>query len=382
MEKTQNLSINPNKIHSVLYYFLFFIAGFNYLLIFAILIITCSLLEALKLKNSKIKTQFIVSSIIFFFYILLTFFIGADRFYTPSPFNAMTVILISTLYLGLILQSKTNIEKRNLISMYIIGLAAQSLFIVAYNYMQGENYGYGNLLNPFTGNKMNSPSISNNLALSLSLSLFYVFNFKMLVKLASILLTLLMLLCGFYLSGRTFFLISLIALIMLFIHNFKIKNIFYFILLIIPLGFISTYILPDNIHKHIEFTLSRLSEGLESNRFKHYYYGLSELPNYPFGGFIVDSSIEKTLWFHNIFLDTARVAGWIPTFLLAMFTIISLTRYLYYRKNAFTFFGLYIFLITFIIMQQDVIVEGEYRILIIFFLSTLMFIKVKDESLK
>ncbi|HHR6139283.1 TPA: hypothetical protein ACS72F_003224 [Providencia alcalifaciens] len=374
MNTSQPYSVFISNKSSFLYYLLFFLAGFNNLIVFATLILTCIMISIRTYIKLKLSWEFLGSATIFFLYLILTFFIGYDRFYISKPFNPMIIIIISTIFLGFILQSIPNIEKKKLISLYIIGLATQSLFIVLYNYIQEGNYGYGNLLNPFTGDRINSPSISNNLALSLSLALYYLFNSKKIVRFTSIFFTILILACGIYLSGRTFFFLSLIALTALLVKNLRVKNIAYFLLLIILASLAIIYLLPENLSKHLDFTLSRLNEGIESNRFKHYYYGITTLPDYPFGGFTIDFSIENTLWFHNIFLDTARVAGWIPMFLLILFTIMSLVRYFKIRQDNSAFFGFYIFLITFIIMQQDVILEGEYRILIIFFLSSLMFI--------
>jgi hypothetical protein len=374
MEKIHKDNPPLNQKYLPLYYLVFFFSGFNSLTIFLIFATFTFIVNINIFLKTKINYQILLSILIFSTYLLITFFIGYDRFYISDPFNPMLVILASSIFLCMILFTVNNAKKKQLITMYIIGLATQSLFIVLYNYIQEGNYGYGNLLNPFTGNRINSPSISNNLALSISLALYYIFNSKKPIRFTSIFFTILIFACGIYLSGRTFFFLSLIALTALLVKNLRVKNIAYFLLLVILSSLAIIYLLPENLSKHLDFTLSRLNEGIESNRFKHYYYGITTLPDYPFGGFTIDFSIENTLWFHNIFLDTARVAGWIPMFLLILFTIMSLVRYFKIRQDNSAFFGFYIFLITFIIMQQDVILEGEYRILIIFFLSSLMFI--------
>ncbi|EEY3975711.1 hypothetical protein DFY15_23530, partial [Escherichia coli] len=82
---------------------------------------------------------------------------------------------------------------------------------------------------------------------------------------------------------------------------------------------------------HFQFIAERFSSGLESNRFKHYLYALNQMPYYPFGGFEVDSKIENTLWLHNLIFDSARVAGWIPVFVIIFYTVISFL--LYKTKN-------------------------------------------------
>jgi hypothetical protein len=81
-----------------------------------------------------------------------------------------------------------------------------------------------------------------------------------------------------------------------------------------------------------------------------------------------------TKWFHNLWLDTARTSGIIP---LAILIISNL----YVLKKAFTknkinniFFELNIIASTIIIMSQDVIIENNIRIFIIFYFSSLILI--------
>lgn len=140
------------------------------------------------------------------------------------------------------------------------------------------------------------------------------------------------------------------------------------------------FLMPDWMVKYYDFALGRMGEGFESNRFKHWSHGIEIFMYYPFGGFTVDKSIEITNWYHNILLDTARVAGLIPVFCYIVFTIASLFMFYNSKKTTYKYFGFIMFVISFLIMQQDVVFEGEYRMLIVLFLSAVI-ISTKDRSI-
>lgn len=350
----------------------FFASGFGMSMIYLPLMLLSIALNMNGILRHKTKMYSILLYIIFVMFLVTVFGIGSDNFFISSPFNVMWAILILTTYLGAVLEAINDSEKVKLIAFYVLGMCAQCLCIVAYSYMSGGNYGYGLLINPFTGNQINSPSVSNVMALSMSVVLFFLFYKNGVNRIYSSLFILILTAAGVFLSGRTFFFLSGISLGWLLLRNLSFKTVLKSLVYVLLAFIIVTYFLPEGMTKYYDFAIARMSEGLESNRFKHWAHGLTVSPDYPFGGFQVDKSIEDTNWYHNILLDTARVAGFIPLFSFIMFTLTSALLYLYRIKTNLKFFGLMIFTISFLIMQQDVVLEGEYRMLIVFFLSSIL----------
>ncbi|WP_440863669.1 O-antigen ligase family protein [Symbiopectobacterium purcellii] len=337
------------------------------------------ILNAKNIFKHKIKYTFTFLYLIFFIFIFSTFAIGADNFITPSPYNVMFAILILITYLGSAIEFHNDSEKIKLFTYYLAGICVQSLCIIFYSYLNGENYGYGKLINPFTGNDMNSPSVSNVMGLSMSATMFYIFYRLGVRRIYSCGLFFIILAAGIFLSGRTFFLLSVITIFLLMVRGMSLKKTIQILILFPFVISLFLFLMPDWMVKHYDFALGRMGEGFESKRFKHWSHGIAIFMHYPFGGFTVDKSIESTNWYHNILLDTARVAGLIPVFCYVLFTIASLFMFYNSKKTTYKYFGFIMFVISFLIMQQDVIFEGEYRMLIVLFLSAVI-ISTKNRS--
>ena len=113
------------------------------------------------------------------------------------------------------------------------------------------------------------------------------------------------------------------------------------------------------------------NNGLESKRFDFYWQALHDIPLHPFGMSKVDQSIEHISWFHNIILDTGRVGGLIPMFLSIILLLLPLKALLQRKRHLGKAFIVCMLLATFLLMQQDVIIEGDGQSLSLFlFLST------------
>jgi len=131
----------------------------------------------------------------------------------------------------------------------------------------------------------------------------------------------------------------------------------------------------NELYNYLQFTTERFSnKGLESSRFDLYLIGLENIIYYPFGGFTVQHQLFGTSWFHNIILDSFRVAGWIPILFFIIATMYALKGLLIKNKSDDLILIVYIFLICFLIMQQDVIIEGNYLPLIIYYLCGIVLV--------
>jgi len=131
----------------------------------------------------------------------------------------------------------------------------------------------------------------------------------------------------------------------------------------------------------LDFTINRfVNEGLHSLRFQHYLRGLEMFFLHPLGGFEVDTSIEDTKWYHNIFLDTARVAGWIPV-LFFLAALLYTAKYLTYKNKSLDIsLPFWVATTSFLIMQQDVVLEGGVRSLLVLFYSSYILIDSKKDN--
>ncbi|EFH1078881.1 hypothetical protein BF124_004833, partial [Escherichia coli] len=130
--------------------------------------------------------------------------------------------------------------------------------------------------------------------------------------------------------------------------------------------------------KYFDLIFERFgSEGLKSARFELIQDGITKFLIHPLGGFTPNVSEYSGYWYHNIYLDSARVAGVISLIPFILSNLIVLISYLGYRnyrkriKNPYFFISL----ITLIIMCQDVVLEGNMMLLISYALFTTMAIQ-------
>src|SRR5690554_8186538 len=137
--------------------------------------------------------------------------------------------------------------------------------------------------------------------------------------------------------------------------NLKFKNIGNFIFLSL-LGLGCFYLLLQHFDISLFSRVNRLDGSLQSPRFLLWQDGFLKLLTHPLGGFSVDQTIDQVRWFHNIFLDAGRLAGWFPIVSLALFTFYSFVLFLQ-RKNKYSLFAGFMFAVVFALAQQDVVVE-------------------------
>lgn len=293
---------------------------------------------------------------------------------TPEePLKLLIVFLFVLLISGFLIQNQPKETQVKMLFYYIIGFGFQAFIIAGYSYLFNDgSYGYGNIYNPFTQQEINSPVTSNNLSVLASLLVFYLFNNSNIAKKAFITLLLFIVLgLGVFLGGRTFFIILLFAFLYSAIRPLTVNKLVLISLLTISSLLISTYI-SDFIN--IDFVLKRFEKGLESKRFLHYQHGLSEFFKHPLGGYTIDQSIENTRWFHNIFLDMGRLGGWIPVAFFSLsliYVALKSCKKVLFADTHYNF-AILMLLVSFLILQQDTSIEGDYRSYITLVLSSII----------
>lgn len=355
---------------------LFAFIGFGQFKLYApalILFISIYWRDYVKFNISVSGFLFLTTNILF---ITFLFLIGSSNMTIPDPLMAFIRLFILTFFL-IIFSYQEGSNKDILIGSYTLGLFINSIIIVAYSYYQNPLiYGYGKLLDPFSMQEVNSPGYSNNLAI-VSIVFIYIFHITQnkLLQIFSIFILIISTWGGLFLGGRTFFFAIGLFLILFFIINFSNKNLLEIFITIVLISLTILYFY-DTLNHLSQGILHRFSEaGASSNRFKHWADALPKIIDYPMGGFRVNQMIEHTKWLHNLWLDTARAGGWLP--LLALLYATMFTPYLtfkLFRKHKHSKLLLMMLYIALMILAQDVVIEGNWKILFFYFIvvSTLL----------
>jgi hypothetical protein len=156
----------------------------------------------------------------------------------------------------------------------------------------------------------------------------------------------------------------------------KFKNILSLLLLLI--GLVSLFfIFYDTIAHAFPTLFERFSgEKLKSGRYALWAYALTQAPLHPFGGFIVPVTLDHVKWFHNFWLDTAAESGWVPLFFLFMANLLTLS-FVFQTKKSFEIFILWLLSVVFLlIFAQDVIMQGNIRLLLGYLVFSSLMIKL------
>lgn len=364
--------INNISFNKRLYYLVFFLCGLNLSYLYIPLFLLCVLKDSHKYLITKFNWRFLLLYFLFIAFISTLFAIGYPNFNMEKPYRVFIIVSSLGIVLGLVLNHYSPEVRRKMLNSYLLGISVQTLIIICYSYYTDPLvYGYSKLLDPFSGEQINSPSVSNNLTL-FAVLLFTIFLQRegLILKLLSLFLLLITFYFAIFLGGRAFFVVSIVAFFAILASRMKLSSMLNLFIIVAIMIFFGNLLMQSD--SHFQFIAERFSSGVESNRFKHYLYALNQMPYYPFGGFEVDSKIENTLWLHNLIFDSARVAGWIPVFVIIFYTVISFLLYKTKNPDSYNKYGFLFFLCSFLLMQQDVVVEGNYRLLVVFFFSTIL----------
>lgn len=370
-------------------YVIFFIAGFGLVKLELLLLLMYISVWCIFIGSIKAQKSFLILLVLYILFIMTTFIMGGEMMTNPNPFKTMVAILIQFVFLGYFLHIQKYENKIKLLGTYLLGVFLYNFIIVIYSFtLDPVLYGYGRLFNPMSSKEENSPGSAE--LILLSFSYFYFFcvsnNVDFKIKVLSIFVVISSICSIIFLSSRISFLLMLGVIVYYYLINIKRKNIYSTIFFIILFFIVVTALLvtSESLHNSLIFLLNRfMNQGLDSTRFLHYKHGLDLIWQYPLGGFEVDRSIENTKWFHNIFLDTARVAGWIPNIFLIGAIVYPLTLIKYKNKQKEICLPIVMFIIVMLLMQFGVILEGNSRYIVIsFFVSCILLNSKTSYALK
>lgn len=314
--------------------------------------------------------------------ILTLFLIGHDRMTLDNSWQVFIAFNITLITSTLILEI-TNLEgKVKVLVIYILGVGVVPLISVSYSFLFNDgSYGRGLIYNPITNNTTNSPLASNNLSLLASVFIYWLFKQEQLVyKLLCILCVGVISFLGAFLGGRTYFIIIGFAFVFLFLLGKERKK----LQTSLVLGFVVVFFIfvfweqAVFLQEKLAILNERFKAGMATGdvRFELIADGFKQLLTHPLGGYEVNSSISSVRWFHNIFIDMGRLAGWIPVILLILSIIYVLLKSIkkVFIGNKSYKIPLMFFLLSFLLLQQDIAIEGDYRVLIVMVLSGVILI--------
>jgi hypothetical protein len=289
----------------------------------------------------------------------------------------LLLVFVSTLMIPIVY---TDAEKysKPIMLFFGLGLFLRTSIVVGFSYFSDPGkYGYGMLFDPLTMSIVNSPSFSNNYALifCIFLYLFYASQ-SIIAKTFSAIILVVSLFGALFLAGRSFFIITGFFLLFFLFKVMKFKNILSLLLLLI--GLVSLFfIFYDTIAHAFPTLFERFSgEKLKSGRYALWAYALTQAPLHPFGGFIVPVTLDHVKWFHNFWLDTAAESGWVPLFFLFMANLLTLS-FVFQTKKSFEIFILWLLSVVFLlIFAQDVIMQGNIRLLLGYLVFSSLMIKL------
>lgn len=300
---------------------------------------------------------------------VLLFMSNIDYLTLPTPFlTLMRYCFLIFIVFYLLVFYPIN----NLICFFLylcISIIFFTFFVSSYtlflNIYSGRSLGYGHIYNPIHSIYVPSPKIALQATLSTSIIILF-FKIQKKIKIIIFMLSLCVVL---FLQSRASVLLLIVTLVP-FLFNLKNKKIYYFIFII--LGFIFTYALLNNT-----FDDYRIAKSIfESKRFLHWEDGIYKFVSHPFGGFSINKEIEDVNYFHNIFLDSARIYGWFSTLLLSTFFLLSFSSLKIYKDKKY--YTLYI--VSFLILNQDVIIEGNFQLFLMMYIFSTILIFRKNKK--
>lgn len=358
--------LNVNKIQGAFVGLLFFLLGFNLAKLYFPVFLIALFYVVYKEGGVRISINYFIFLMLVFLGMILPFLVGYKVMPAERPEVLFVAWVFNLFFVSYLFFRLCSEEKIIAIVLYCTGLFAESMLVTVFSYyasLSGEYYGYGKLLHPISGMLINSPGVSNSLVPFTVILLYRLFFYKIdSLWFLSFLLLAFSISGALFLGGRAFFVCLLVALLVFLIFSSIGKKIFIILFtILLALVFFTMY-------SDLELfagVLSRFESGLESTRFEHYASGLSQLANHPFGGFNVDQNIESTYWFHNVFLDNAKYSGWI-TF-LALFLLFLFFGLKLLANHAHPYFIILfcLYIVTFLLHQQDVVLEGGFRLFVI-----------------
>jgi hypothetical protein len=367
-----------------LLHLLYFSLGFGYYSIISVS------LFALYVSLYLNKNDFImcVTNVPLLFFLILsilyfgtTFFPGHVYMTLKSPFSTFMQCIFYVLTIFITIGSEKNSKVRvQLLFTFMSGLFFYSITVIAYSYLKNPVfYGYKFLFNPYANSSNSSTTFSNNVALTFIGGIVGIMHFKgALIRLLFLIMMILSLLSVFFVSGRTFIFVVVVFLFLFCLYQNTLKYKIYSMMLILFVIFsvyvLYSYILPESIiAKFDKSMINRLPSLWSENnpRYKLWKEGFLRIFEYPFGGYMPMSVHQY--WFHNIWLDTARVGGLLPLGLF--FSLNAFTAYflVLHRRDIKNVSILLLAIASLMILGQDLVIESSNRIITLYFYLLLNF---------
>lgn len=338
--------------------------------------------ELPKVKRFRIEKELCIMALSYLALLILIFFVGETSLANP---NRVFLKLFVGFGLALYAASQFQIKEHVIfLSAYILGVGVDQSILVSYSYwIDFDRYGYGLLLDPYSGKEVNSPGASNLLAMCFG----YFFPLAMAKRYRKVTFVFCIILLGiicmlaFQLKARSFVVVLLMTL---FITPFLFFRLWgglkrYALMCASSGSLLLGYFLGSPGGEQF---LARFSSLHSNTRIKLLLEGVPDLFKHPLGGFLPPKDIYDGIWFHNLFLDIGRIAGWVGV--LGLFSSLFLLGYFVYRKRIWRQreFPLYIWtsFICFTLMMQDVVIEGSFQLLLAFFIASVFMLASKDVS--
>lgn len=362
-----------NKYIVALYCSLFFFVGFGVkalMIPLLVLVVLTLLSQNIVLGNLQHTLYLILTTS----YVLMLYTFGGNDMTISNPLVKMLDMFVTSSVLLLLIANSCFGEQKRFVFFFFLGMLVYSLVLVFYTYFTSTRVtAYGLLFDPILNREVNSAGWATIISLSGSYISLYMFDSKKSVLGCGVFVVVVF--SGLYLASRTALLFSLVSLLFLAFKFYRKNALFWFA--IISLLCILQSVGYDHHSESINFTINRfLDEGLNSPRFELLIDGSIKLFEYPFGGFFVDVASYKGDWYHNILLDTGRVAGLIPVSILVIILVLPFVDAVSKLNNelSLVFFAL---LLCFFAMMQDVIMESYQLIFIAYILLGSMILNYK-----
>lgn len=305
--------------------------------------------------------------LIFNFFILIVYGYGSSNFIPELSWNTVFIIVFFSAFTFFLFSNTAIIKNddKQLILFYSLGLVAKVLITIYYSInLDFFKYGYGLLFDPFTNKEVNSPSYANALVFTLPILLY-----KFRCSFFYFFLIFLVVISGIYLGSRTFIFLFMLSIIVWIYNESRFRTFVYTIMCSVTFLFILGGVFFEEISDLTIF--KRINDiGLETSRFKLYGSALEELYYSPMGWYGIDQSVEKTLWYHNLWLDTSRVSGLCGLFILLFFMIFTLVNW---KNKHYVYLMNYLLIV--LICSQDVIIEGNTQALMFLYLNSLIIVR-------
>lgn len=364
-----NIRVRKHQMVHVSIFLAFFSLGFSKSIILvpsaAVSLLIC-LIYGVALK---VKLGYLAVFYLFFLIFFPLYFVG-ERLLMSSPHYYISIFIVVFLAFGYVFYEIGESYRIKAFICFSLGVFSEVMVVVSYSYFVGDSsvYGYGRVYNPFSGEVVNSPSWSLLLAISCFVFLYIFFNGQVKDKIFSFSMLVFAIFGGVFLGGRAFFILLLFSFLFFLYFYFTAKAVLGFCILL-PLIIVAFFIVFDiSESMYYQALIARFESGGSSGRVELWAEGIYKTMIHPFGGFQVDTSLRND-WYHNIWIDLASLSGYVPLLGFLFLNIFSIVMALSMKGGKHKVLFLGINLVCLLIMSQDVILEGNWRVLLAYYLS-------------